>query len=70
VREGLDGLGGHIFGGGEFREDLAGLAEGDAGAVLEGFCDAAVCWREGGGVVVEDSDVGVRVEVGSYGEQL
>jgi hypothetical protein len=70
VREGLDGLGGSIFGGGEVREDLAGLAEGDAGAVLKRFGDGAVGWGEGGDVVVEDLAVGVCVEVGGYGEEL
>jgi hypothetical protein len=70
VCEGLDGLGGDIFGRGELGEDLAGLAEGDAGAVLEDLGDVAVCGGEGGGVVVDDSGVSVRVEVGGYGEEL
>lgn len=70
LREGFDGLGSWILGGGKLGEDLAGLAEGDAGAVLECLCDAAIWWREGCDVVFGDFGVGMGVEVGCYCEEF
>ena len=66
----FQGLRGRVFGVGELGEDLAGLAEGDARAVLQGLCDETVLGGEGGDVVVEDFGVGVRVEVGCYCEKF
>lgn len=69
--EGFDCLGCGIFGGGEVSEDLAGLAESDAGAVLEKFGGVAVLGcGEGGEVVGDDGGVGVGVEVGGYCEEF
>lgn len=70
LREGLEGLRAGIAGGGELGEDLPGLAQGDAGPMLEDLCDGAVLGGERGGVVFDDFGVGVCVEMCSYGEKL
>jgi hypothetical protein len=70
LREGLEGLRTGIAGGGELGEDLAGLAQGDAGPMLEDLCDGAVLGGEGSGIVLDDFGVGVSVEVCCYGEKL
>ncbi len=66
LRKGFDSLRGRVFGGRKVREYLAGLAEGDTGAMLEDLGDAAILGRKRRGVVFQDFGVVVSVEVGYY----